>query len=156
MLVERDVKDRYLSASITTITTAADVGVNLIQATHPQKLRVRMLKTSIRAGNTSTSGTGVWLVLALVNDTFGPGNVVAPTVSGTPVDLYEPASNVIWSHCCHMLDFDGGTGPGVNDCVWYGDGKVIDLKTGDAIYLIGDADNDSVLIRAILDMDILS
>lgn len=156
MLVERVAKDRYLSASLTIVTTAADVGVELLQAARPQRLRVRSFKTAVRGGNTSTSGSGIWMVLAVVDNSLGPSNVAAPTVSGTPVDLYEPASNVIWTDVQYCLDFDGGTGPGVFHTEWYGDGKVIELKSGDSIYLICDADNDTIMVRAILDLEILS
>lgn len=154
MLVEREVRDRYLSASYSSVPAASDVGVNLIEAIQPQKLRVRSLKVSILGA--STQETVLWMVLVVVPDSLGPGNVNLPSVTGTPVDLYEPASNVIWSSVWNMVDGNSSTGPAIQEERWWGDGRIIELKAGDAIYIIFDSENATVEARVILDMDILS
>jgi len=154
MLVEREVKDRYLSASFSTVSTAADVGVNLIEAGRPQKLRVRMLKYSVEGGAIMTST--MWMILAVVPDSLGPGSITTPTVTGTPVDIYEPASNVIWSSVVTVSESGAVAGPNIVNDIWWGDGRIIEMKTGDAIYLIMDADNGSIVVRTVLDVEILS
>lgn len=152
MLVERGVKDRY---SIGFFTASNGVGVTgkrlVFEADRPQKLRVRSLKLS---GNSQDpAGCEFWGLLVVMPEGQTPADMTLPSGTSPVWDLWEPASNILWS-VVGAADYDNNMT--LFDREWYGDGKIIDFKVGDAIWFINRTwSGTSCLCSVILDMDVV-
>jgi len=154
MLVEREVKDRYLSGTNVDVPTNPDQKCELLQVNRPQKLRIRSWKGALY-GKTAASYGQLYVILAVVPQGFTPGDITYPIVGGTPYDLYEPASDVLW-HGVFVSTPNANGGQQRSYWEWWGDGKIIEMKSGDSLYMIADANADSFELRVNIDIDILS
>jgi len=156
MIVEKNVKDKFILGDWLACTSAATTKQVLLTATRPMKLRIGSWKLAARAGLTNPTFTTAVCCLVLVQEGFTAGSVFVPIGAGVD-DIYEPAANVLWADNWIVFDANAGTGPASYHAEWFGDGKVITLMEGDSIYWVAKTDEAvGQLLRCVLTMDILN
>lgn len=155
MLVEKRIQDRYSLSDRMQTTSASTTKQVLLQATWPQRIRIRQMiltsRGSISSATANTNGT----FLVLVPNGLTAGSVTIATSAGV-VDAYDPAGLVVWSYVNSLMDANAGTGPGANTIVWYGDGKEIQMAVGDSLWWVSKCDDaNGHQMNILLDIDIL-
>lgn len=163
MLVERGIKDRYLTLSVATSSTESGTDkVEIIEATLPQRLRIRRLSGSVwlpigsHDNDPGENGQAIGcIVVAVVPQGLTPASILP---AGFSWDLWEPASDVLYSRVIVVVDdWDNKAGPSAVNWEWEGDGTIFDLKVGDRVFLIyKEIGSPTISVcRVMLDVEIL-
>jgi len=158
MLVDRGVRDRVNRLVSFTATNASTREIDVYVPSYPQRVRIRKLDLVVYQGTDQALTYAVSLVVNKEGLARPVMNSIPNAPANTVVSFVEAPADVVWTQlgCSTDVNSPNSAGEGIFKATWFGDGRVIEFKEGDELWMLARSSVPNVLYGWLhIDIDIL-